>query len=390
MSRERDHAACDAFAAMPPADSDPALLQATAERVSAAFNADISVFGPQGGLVAEIGRPISPQKFGSPRRILPGGHHLLISRQLDGSVIAARLRMPLGQAGFLALIAAVIGLAAFPVVRHLTHRLEAMRQGVDRWGAGALDKRVAVRGSDEVAAVAASSNRAAEQFERLLAANSSLLANASHELRSPLARLRMAIDLIANEQSGPMRDEIVRNLAELDALVEEILLAGRLDHIEKLEPVDLLALTAEEGARSGVDVSGEPGVVSGDPKLLTRWFAISCRTRRDMAARRLARMWGSKAARWCSRCAITGRACRKEPVSASSSPSSGHRAAARRPPAGTSVPVAGAQDRLASRRNRAPRITIRRRRLLCRHVFGNILIWRAHILVKAGRKERYD
>jgi signal transduction histidine kinase len=158
-------------------------------------------------------------------------------------------------------------------VRHLTRRLEALRQGVDRWGEGALDTRVSVRGSDEVAAVAASFNRAAEQIERLLAAHRSLLANASHELRSPLARLRMAVDLDADAQSGPVRDEIVRDLAELDALVEEILLASRLDHIEKLErvePVDLLALAAEEGARSGVDVSGEPGVVSGDPTLLTR------------------------------------------------------------------------------------------------------------------------
>jgi two-component system OmpR family sensor kinase len=283
MGQEREHAGWsgrrDAFIeAMLSADSDPALLQATAKRLSAAFDADISVYGPQGRLLAAAGRPIPPQEIGSRRRMYPGGQHLLISRQPDGRVIAARLRMPFGPAGrsplaFLALIAAAIGLAAFPVVRHLTRRLEALRQGVDRWGAGALDTRVAVRGSDEVAAVAASFNRAAEQIERLLAAHRSLLANASHELRSPLARLRMAIDLDANGQSGPMRDEIVRDLAELDALVEEILLASRLDHIEKLErveQVDLLALTAEEGARSGVDVSGEPGVVSGDPTLLTR------------------------------------------------------------------------------------------------------------------------
>ncbi|TIQ69604.1 MAG: HAMP domain-containing protein, partial [Mesorhizobium sp.] len=139
---------------------------------------------------------------------------------------------------YLVLIAGVIGLAAFPVVRHLTRRLEALRQGVDRWGEGALETRVAVNGKDEVAAVAASFNRAAAQIERLLAAHRSLLANASHELRSPLARLRMAIDLHADGQSGPVRDEIVRDLAELDALVEEILLASRLDHIENLERVE--------------------------------------------------------------------------------------------------------------------------------------------------------
>ncbi|WP_258120411.1 hypothetical protein [Mesorhizobium onobrychidis] len=86
MDQERENAACDAFyAAMPPADSDPALLQAAAERLSADFNAEISVYGPQWRLLAAIGRPIPPQEIESQRRILPGGHHLLISRQPDGA-----------------------------------------------------------------------------------------------------------------------------------------------------------------------------------------------------------------------------------------------------------------------------------------------------------------
>jgi signal transduction histidine kinase len=107
----------------------------------------------------------------------------------------------------------------------------------------------------------------------MLEAHRSLLANASHELRSPLARLRMAIDLF--EQSGDVRtrDEIVRNLAELDSLVEEILLASRLDHVEGLdhkEPVDLLAVVAEEAVRAGVSVDGASAIVEGDPRLLGR------------------------------------------------------------------------------------------------------------------------
>src|SRR5690606_11808176 len=126
--------------------------------------------------------------------------HMLVTHLPDGRTLAARLRGPGGPGGgsplaYLVLIAGVIGLGAYPVVRHLTRRLEALRGGVERWGEGRLDTRVAVTGKDEVAAVAASFNRAAEQIEKLLEAHRSLLANASHELRSPLARLRMAIDL---------------------------------------------------------------------------------------------------------------------------------------------------------------------------------------------------
>ena len=65
----------------------------------------------------------------------------------------------------------------------------------------------------------------------------------------------------------------MRNLGELDDLVEEILLASRLDHtqgLDRTEPVDLLALASEEGARNGIDVGGAPATVDGDPRLLTR------------------------------------------------------------------------------------------------------------------------
>src|SRR5690606_292040 len=119
----------------------------------------------------------------------------------------------------------------------------------------------------------ASFNRAAERMEGLVAAHRSLLANASHELRSPLARLRMASDLNEAAPSEARRREIARNLSELDELVEEILLASRLDHagaIELSDDVDLLALAAEEGARHGVEVAGEAVTVKGDARLLSR------------------------------------------------------------------------------------------------------------------------
>src|SRR5690606_24423297 len=114
---------------------------------------------------------------------------------------------------------------------------------------------------------------AAGRIEELVTAHRSLLANASHELRSPLARLRMASELHEAAPSEARRAEILRNLSELDELVGEILLASRLDHagtIELAEDVDLLALVAEEGARAGVAVTGEAATIKGDARLIGR------------------------------------------------------------------------------------------------------------------------
>jgi len=184
----------------------------------------------------------------------------------------------LGGGGLLAMLLvlfAAVSAGAYPVVRRLTRRLEALRHGVEAFGDGQLSHRVAVDGRDEVAAVAASFNRAAERIETLVRAHQSLLANASHELRSPLARLRMALSLLetdAPEARPARRAEIERNIRELDALVEEVLLASRLDAAPALQraPVDLLGLAAEEGAPVDADVGGEALVVSGDERLLRR------------------------------------------------------------------------------------------------------------------------
>jgi signal transduction histidine kinase len=103
-----------------------------------------------------------------------------------------------------------------------------------------------------------------------------LLANASHELRSPLARMKMAVSMLdeaSPEQTLRLKREIDTNVAELDALVEEVLLASRLDAVQRVDrgdPVDLLALAAEEGARVEAAVDGDSVTVPGDERLLRR------------------------------------------------------------------------------------------------------------------------
>jgi signal transduction histidine kinase len=169
-----------------------------------------------------------------------------------------------------------VAAGAFPVVRRLTRRLESLKQGVERFGSGQLAHRVEVTGRDEVAAVAASFNQAASRVEALVRSHQSLLANASHELRSPLARMKMAVSMLEDAspaQRDRLKREIDTNVAELDALVEEVLLASRLDAtpaVVEHDAVDLLALAAEESARVDAVVDGSSLAVQGNERLLRR------------------------------------------------------------------------------------------------------------------------
>ena len=171
-------------------------------------------------------------------------------------------------------LAAIIGVLVLPVVRRITGRLERLQYAVESLGAGDLRARVAVEGRDEVARLALSFNQAADRIEALVGHQKTLLANASHELRTPLTRIRLALELIGPDVETHRREGLQQDIGELDALIDEILLASRLEalpHLEATEPVDLLALTAEECARhESVDLEGTPATVKGDPRLLLR------------------------------------------------------------------------------------------------------------------------
>ena len=187
-----------------------------------------------------------------------------------------------------ALVAIAVALDTYHISRKLTRRLERLQNGVEQWGEGDLSIRVPESGQDEGAFLAARFTHAAQRIdtlvnshEALLASQKSLLANASHELRSPLTRIRMGLELMGDAAAlnPSWRDEISRNITELDQLIEEILLASRLDAREAdlgtIESVDLIALAAEECARVDADLDVQLGQASALPvqgvtKLLRR------------------------------------------------------------------------------------------------------------------------
>ncbi|MEG2999762.1 MAG: ATP-binding protein [Comamonas sp.] len=199
-------------------------------------------------------------------------------RPPPGGYAAFWLRPPFGFLWMLGLVGVAVAVGVFPIIRRLLQRLENLQRGVQRFGEGDLSVRVPTKGDDEVADLARQFNAAAERIETLVTTHKTLLANASHELRSPLTRIRMGMELMGDGlPSASAKAEILRNIGELDQLVDEILLASRLESKETdvgtPESVDLIGLSAEECARveAELDLQGTDALeVQGIAKLLRR------------------------------------------------------------------------------------------------------------------------
>jgi signal transduction histidine kinase len=267
--------------ALAPVTATPELQQAALQALVTGIDADVALVASDGSRLAGVGKPLPipdadhmhagshPHSGEMTWMIhLPDGRRLLASVPIvDGHPEYVLLLMLLA-------IALAVGVAAYPIVRRLATRLERLQAGVESLGAGQLSTRVAVEGRDEVARLAQSFNRAASRIDELVGAHKSLLANASHELRTPLTRIRLAVELM-KESADPARSAgLNQDIAELDSLIDEILLASRLDAVaetEVNEEVDLLALAAEECSRyPEAELDGTPITLRGDTRLLRR------------------------------------------------------------------------------------------------------------------------
>ena len=246
------------------------------------FPFHITVRTADGVLLAAVGDqlPALPPERTQGGFIRLDGQRPIIAFLLpDGRWVMTRWRHRSRVAGWiisLGLLAIAIAVGSYPIVRRLTRRLERLQTRVEALGAGEFGSRVEVEGKDEVANLARSFNQAADRIEKLVTAQRTMFAGASHELRSPLARMRMAAELLPGDERPELRERLSQDIAELDELIGEILLASRLDamdtldRLERSEAVDLLALLAEEAARAGAEVSGEPVSIQGDPRMLRR------------------------------------------------------------------------------------------------------------------------
>jgi signal transduction histidine kinase len=255
---------------MPPGDATPDVASAILARdlVSPVGGLELrDIHGAMQGHAGSLPRQ-SGNEAGLRRIQLRDGRLLLVDVQ-RGPLLLSHLH------GLVVVvwIALVVAVATYPLARRLTRRLEALAATVDRFGDGDLSVRAPTDGQDEVAALAQRFNRMADRVAQLLKAHSRMLANASHELRSPLARMRLALELQDSTPTQAWLDGMRRDCAEIDQQIEEILLASKLEALgtfPPLEPLDLAALLAEECSRLNIPFELVPAPMSGNARLLRR------------------------------------------------------------------------------------------------------------------------
>lgn len=265
---------------LPTASEPQSVQQQAVTDLAQQLKTDLALYTENGAPIARAGRPLPPPPpDGEGAWIYGPGGPAWSFRLPDRRWVVARApirhRHPaIGLILFLGGVTLAVAIGAYPIVRGLTRRLERLQAGVETLGAGNLTTRVEVEGKDEVARLAESFNRAAGRIEDLVGAHRMLLANASHELRTPLSRIRLGVELFEQSKDPKYKAAIEQDIAELDSMIDEILLASRLEATRRPqaeENADLLALAAEAGARyDDCTVEGEAVTVRGERRLLSR------------------------------------------------------------------------------------------------------------------------
>lgn len=187
-------------------------------------------------------------------------------------------------------IVVVTGLVSLALARWISRPLRTLRAATQRFATGDLSARVEAEltGADaETAALGHEMDRMAERISALLEAQRRLLRDVSHELRSPLARLNIALELARRKAAPEAKDaldRIEREADRLDAMIGQLLALSRLeagDGLETAHPVDIrslvesviaeVAIEAEERA-SKIELQAPevPVTIDGNDELLQR------------------------------------------------------------------------------------------------------------------------
>jgi two-component system osmolarity sensor histidine kinase EnvZ len=193
-----------------------------------------------GGAGYWIGFPLSPRAAGED----------LPSRALIGSIA----------------LAVSLLFAAFLFTRYLARPLRELDAAVERVGRGETPPPLPEEGPSEIVTLNRGFNRMIANLRQVEEDRALLLAGVSHDLRTPLARLRLGLEM--GHQDAPTKQGMADDIEEMDRIIGQFLDFARSDEaavLERADPNATVAMCAERYQRAGRDVRFTPGRVPAIP-----------------------------------------------------------------------------------------------------------------------------
>ena len=272
---------------------EPDALARRLERIHAELGVAVTVRDPGGRVVAATSRPLPHRGWSATAPIRRDASDAVVGL-LEASTPHRFGPLHILRPGLVvALILVVVALVTIPTARRISRPLERLTSAVRRLGGGDLSTRVPLAGEprtrhgrrhDELAELTRAFNEMADRVERLVRGQRELLANVSHELRSPLTRIRMALELLPADAANEARLRGVEaDLADLERLIDDVLTAARLEEAglpARLDQLDARGVLADVAERARHDplldgkairvVDGLPIPLAADGALLRR------------------------------------------------------------------------------------------------------------------------
>ncbi|MCA1979297.1 MAG: HAMP domain-containing protein [Thiobacillus sp.] len=194
-----------------------------------------------------------------------GGHELQAGFFPDRYAV----KPPLAAIAVIALGAFLSLLTALLLVRRITVPLARASRAASQVGAGELPEPLPETGPAELAELARRFNRMAAEVRELLDNRTTLLAGISHDLRTPMTRLQLNLEMLRDAPNPARIDRAIRDLDDMNTLIAGYLELARTTRAEARSRIDLAAWLAEQAREHGIAWPGaEPCPVDAGPLAL--------------------------------------------------------------------------------------------------------------------------
>jgi two-component system osmolarity sensor histidine kinase EnvZ len=179
------------------------------------------------------------------------------------------VKPPLAAVAVIVLGALLSLLTALLLVRRITVPLARAAQAARQVGAGQLPEPLPETGPAELAELARRFNTMAGEVRNLLDNRTTLLGGISHDLRTPMTRLQLNLEMLRDKPDAARIDRAVADLADMNKLITGYLELARTTQAEPAQPVDLVALLRTIALETGVQwTDAAPCIVHGGPLAL--------------------------------------------------------------------------------------------------------------------------